>query len=51
MEVCGQFHAPGALPPQGGPQSWPERYEDEKILLFLPGIEPQFNHTARSYTD
>jgi hypothetical protein len=51
MVVVGQRHAQAALSPGitryplyrglGGPQSQSERFGEEKIILPLPGFEPQ----------
>jgi hypothetical protein len=58
--MSGQLHAPAALPPGncppcqlyrrlGGSQSRSGRYGEERNLLPLPGIEPQFlNRSAHS---
>jgi hypothetical protein len=53
MEVSGELHAPAGLPPGkrpryalvkrlDGPQRRSGRCGEEKNLLLLPGIEPQF---------
>jgi hypothetical protein len=49
MKISGQLHAPMETAPQyplhrkqNGPQSWSECSGEEKNLLPLQGIEPQF---------
>jgi hypothetical protein len=55
MEMSGQLHAPGALPPEslcrrlGGPQSRVWSRGEKKNLFLILEIEPQiFGHPAPS---